>query len=223
MKRTLLFPSAVALGVHALLLFGFRSPDAGVTPPPAPRPDDFIVVQPPVNPPPEERPVADDEAAARASRAARSVPTQPEIVQPRRPGEISIPMPPTPPPRVDGRPVDRIPPVWSAEGDNNGPRVTGGPLISADFLDSPPRTRYQVAPQYPYGARQSGLKGEVLVAFVVDERGVVYNARVVRSTAREFEEPTLRAVEKWRFQPGKKDGRPVRFRMAVPVVFNVDA
>ncbi|HEY0945817.1 MAG TPA: energy transducer TonB [Opitutaceae bacterium] len=222
MRRTLLFPSAVALGLHALLLFGFKSPRAGITPPPRPGPVDPIVVQPTVLPPPDERLIDVEDSTVRPPRSAQSVPTQPEILGPRRPGDITMPMPPTPPPRVPGRPVDRIPPVWSAsDGDDLKP--SGRPLIAADFLDSPPRTRYQVAPQYPYSARQNGLNGEVVVTFDVDERGVVYNARVVRSTDREFEEPTLRAVEKWRFQPGKKDGRPVRFRMAVPVVFNVDA
>jgi protein TonB len=43
----------------------------------------------------------------------------------------------------------------------------------------------------------------------------------VRSSAQVFDEPTLRAVARWKFEPGRKDGRAVRFRMSVPVVFNV--
>jgi protein TonB len=37
-----------------------------------------------------------------------------------------------------------------------------------------------------------------------------------------FEEPTLRAVAKWQFEPGRRDGRIVKFRMTVPVLFNLN-
>ncbi|MEO5961553.1 MAG: energy transducer TonB, partial [Opitutaceae bacterium] len=63
--------------------------------------------------------------------------------------------------------------------------------------------------------------GEVLVNFMVDEAGRVSEARVVRSSDSVFEEPTLRAVSKWRFEPGRVHGDLVRFRMSVPVVFSL--
>jgi protein TonB len=59
------------------------------------------------------------------------------------------------------------------------------------------------------------------VEFVVDEAGRVMHPFVVRSSRAGFEAPTLRAVEKWRFEPGKKDGRAVRFRMQIPVTFSL--
>lgn len=222
MRRTFLISSAVALGAHALLLFGFSSSDAAPKPPVA-TDCALTIVEPPWVPPPDEPLLDADEAVNRAPRAAQSVPALPEAPQPVRPGDIAIPMPPMPPRRVDGPPMDRVPPVWSSVGDVGSSRTPRGDLVSLDLLDNPPRTRLQVAPQYPYAAKQSGLGGEVVVAFEVDERGVVHNPTVVSATAREFEEPTLRAVGKWRFQPGKKDGRPVRFRMVVPVVFNLNS
>jgi protein TonB len=60
-----------------------------------------------------------------------------------------------------------------------------------------------------------------MVEFVVDESGNVLNPRVVSSSDRAFEENTLRAVAKWKFEPGRRDGRTVRFRMSVPVVFKL--
>ena len=57
--------------------------------------------------------------------------------------------------------------------------------------------------------------------YVVDEAGHVLDPHVVRSSEPIFEAPTLRAVAKWRFEPGQVHGRPVRFRMAVPVAFAV--
>jgi protein TonB len=61
-----------------------------------------------------------------------------------------------------------------------------------------------------------------MVEFVVDEAGHVLDPHVLRSSNPLFEAPTLRAVAKWRFEPGRKDGRVVRFRMAVPVEFAVN-
>ncbi|MDO8545307.1 MAG: energy transducer TonB [Opitutaceae bacterium] len=108
-----------------------------------------------------------------------------------------------------------------------GPKVgTGsgtsiGDIIGAMGLDSPPKTRVQTTPVYPFEAKRDGRRGEVLVEFVVDETGRVVDPRVVQSTDRVFEEATLRAVSKWRFEPGRRHGRVVRFRMVQPVVFNL--
>ena len=99
---------------------------------------------------------------------------------------------------------------------------TGAGLFPGIELDNEPRTRVRVPPHYPMAAKQEGRGGEVLVEFVVDEAGRVLNPRVVRSTDRIFEEPTLRAVSKWRFEPGRRLGQIVRFRMSVPVVFNLN-
>lgn len=50
---------------------------------------------------------------------------------------------------------------------------------------------------------------------------MVVNPFVVSSTDHRFEEASLRAVSKWRFEPGKHHGRVVRFRMSVPLVFRL--
>ncbi|MGH7959039.1 MAG: energy transducer TonB, partial [Opitutaceae bacterium] len=62
----------------------------------------------------------------------------------------------------------------------------------------------------------------VHVDFMVDERGHVVDPRIVRSSNRLFEEPTLRAVSKWKFEPGRRHGKVVTFRMMVPVMFNLN-
>ena len=100
--------------------------------------------------------------------------------------------------------------------------VSAGPVRS-DLLDNAPRTRTQIAPVYPYEAKVNGRPGEVVVEFIVDESGRVLEPRVVRSTDPIFEAATVRAVSKWRFEPGRRDGRVVRFRMAVPVAFALNS
>ena len=81
-------------------------------------------------------------------------------------------------------------------------------------LDVQPRILAQNAPAYPYELNQAKIEGSVLVEFVVDGEGVVRDAKVVRSTNLEFEAPTLTAVAKWKFAPGKKQGRNVSTRVS---------
>lgn len=107
------------------------------------------------------------------------------------------------------------------EGVPGGIGVDLGSIIPSGALDNPPHTRTQISPNYPYHAQTTGLTGTVWVEFIVDRDGYVHDPVVVRSTDRVFEEPTVRAVSRWRFEPGKRGGRPVSFRMVVPVVFNL--
>jgi protein TonB len=117
--------------------------------------------------------------------------------------------------------LDRIPagPFGVPEGVEEG-RLRPA-VLSVRQLDAMPRPRVRVAPAYPASARAAGRSGDVLVDFMVDETGHVTAPRVIESSDPEFEEPALRAVAKWVFEPGKKNGRVVRFRMQVPVTFRL--
>jgi len=95
-------------------------------------------------------------------------------------------------------------------------------VVSITDLDNTPRTRYQPAPTYPTRAKMDGLTGTVEVSFVVNEFGEVRNVRVLTSSDPVFVEETLKAVARWRFEPGRKEGRPVAFRMRQPLSFNLD-
>lgn len=96
-------------------------------------------------------------------------------------------------------------------------------MFSPDQLDRRPRAKLQVAPDYPVSLRQGGMEGTVMVEFDVDATGRVVSVRVLRSTEHGFEDATVRAVLKWRFEPGRRDGRAVPFRMSVPVDYRLGA
>ena len=100
-----------------------------------------------------------------------------------------------------------------------------GPLniTPAGNLDQAPRAMAQPSPDYPYGMRTAGITGSVTIEFVVGIDGRVMSAEAVRWTHREFAEPAVRAVLRWKFEPGTVDGRKVRFRMAVPIEFNANS
>jgi protein TonB len=91
-------------------------------------------------------------------------------------------------------------------------------LFSINDLDQKPRAVYQPSPQRDAKLRKRGA-GAVNILFIVDQRGRVENPLVQSSTDATFEPAALAAVKQWRFEPGKRAGQAVRFRMRVPITF----
>lgn len=222
MDRQFLLPATVAAALHVGLLFGYR-PDHVAAPTRSPLVpiSDFVrdvfvidVIQP------------DDATEVQASRPASGEPrpTTPEPPVTPRPTDIVIDVPVTP--AINPNTIlSKIPlgPIGPSSDLLPVVRPGDGGLFRSGDLDNTPRTRSQVAPVYPFEAKRDGRSGTVLVEFTVNENGAVISPRVVESSDRVFEEAAVRAVAKWRFEPGRRDGRVVRFRMAVPMVFALNA
>lgn len=216
MDRHFLVPATIAAALHAGLLFGI-----GRTPP-VPRALDkpvtiitefFLTPEPP---PPD---------LSTATTGASGGTPRPSLGEPppvESPSPIAIPYNPTPASLPDIK-SDMIPsgPIGIPGPGVEKPGVGPGGIVGLGDLDNTPRTRMTVTPTYPFEAKRAGLTGEVLVEFVVDETGGVHAPRVVRSSDRVFEEAALRAVARWKFEAGKRGGKAVRFRMALPIVFSL--
>ena len=97
--------------------------------------------------------------------------------------------------------------------------VSTDQVFSLGDLDQTPRAISQPAPEYPAALRKQKLDGTVYVLFMVDRTGRVDSPIVQRSTNPAFEPAALQAVKRWRFEPGKRNGEPVVFRMRVPITF----
>jgi TonB family protein len=82
-----------------------------------------------------------------------------------------------------------------------------------------PQAYRVVEPVYPDALRFTDVTGDVLVEFIVDTTGQVRNAKIVRSDHPLFSDRALEAIARWRFHPGRKDGRLVNTRMQVPIHF----
>ena len=95
-------------------------------------------------------------------------------------------------------------------------------VFDVNTLDKIPGAKFQTKPQYPFEMRRAGIGGEVLVDFIVTDKGTVINAYALKSSQREFEASAVAAVSKWTFTPGKKSGKYVNTRMQVPIVFNLN-
>ncbi len=219
MERHFIIPASIAAALHAGLLFGIRPDHAAVTPlknaiKAIPLCDPFFVD------PPAPEVTAEAAAPLGAPGNARPIFDEPPVTA--KPANFVIEVPIVPASDLT-RIVTTIPlgPVGLPEGKLPGPGIGAGNVIRIGDLDSTPRTRVQSPPVYPYEAKKDGRGGEVLVEFTVDETGAVLSPRVVRSTDSIFDEPAVRAIARWKFEPGKRGGNVVRFRMAVPLVFSI--
>lgn len=95
-------------------------------------------------------------------------------------------------------------------------------LFSLSDLDQKPRVIYQPGPIVD-GALKKKAPATVYIVFVVDQRGKVEGPLVQKSTDPAFERAALSAVKQWKFEPGKRNGAAVRFRMRVPITFPAES
>jgi TonB family protein len=95
------------------------------------------------------------------------------------------------------------------------PEYPGGPKAIQQFIEN--------NIQYPETAVSDGIAGTVQLIFAIDENGKVYNARAVGNpTGYGLEQEALRVINKMpRWKPGKVNGKNVKTRLSLPVVFEI--
>lgn len=84
-----------------------------------------------------------------------------------------------------------------------------------------PRPIFQGEPTYPPELKRNGISGEVRLQFWIRKNGTTDKIKVLRSSNPAFEEPTIRAVRKWRFEPGERSGEKVNVIARITIPFNV--
>ncbi len=110
----------------------------------------------------------------------------------------------------------------SHTGGTDGSADGNGLTFESDEIDSAPQPINCPRPQFPYRAKMRGVNGEVRVAFTVLENGMVDNVEILSAAPSGFfEEAARNAVCKWRFTPGKRDGKLVRTRMKTTIEFKL--
>ncbi|MBX2916441.1 MAG: M56 family metallopeptidase [Cyclobacteriaceae bacterium] len=76
--------------------------------------------------------------------------------------------------------------------------------------------------RYPAEARRKGVEGKVFIEFVINEDGSISNAKPIKGIGAGCDEEALRVVANspaW--IPAKQDGKTVKQRMVVPIVFSL--
>lgn len=100
-------------------------------------------------------------------------------------------------------------------------QTPAGKEAEADGSNHPPVPIHVVKPTYPESLRLTGIAGEAIVQFVVDDMGQVTAPEITKASHPLFGDRALEAVRQWRFRPGKRDGQNVSARMQVPLIFNL--
>ena len=124
---------------------------------------------------------------------------------------------PPPPPAPPAPPMPPAPPAPPTSALPAPPAVPAIPPVAPAPPAPPPALP---APAYPKDALAQHISGKVVLLIDVDAQGNPTNVVVDKSEpAGVFDEASIDAARKWKFQPAVKDGRPVAGRISVPVQF----
>ncbi len=114
--------------------------------------------------------------------------------------------------------------VGSGSGAGYGPGSggnMGGGAYKIGGGVSAPTLLYKVEPEYSEEARKAKFQGTVVLFVVVDENGKARDIKVIRPLGLGLDQKAIEAVEKWKFAPGKKDGKPVAVQATIEVNFRL--
>ena len=149
-----------------------------------------------------------------------------EVIEVPDVGEIELVgvMEELPPPQIDSDFIlgMAVEPVEVIEGEeelssvftvvDEDPEFPGGKDAMTKFI--------QDSLRYPQMALANNIQGKVYVTFVVEADGSITNPRILRDIGGGCGKEAIRVVKmmpKW--EPGKKDGKPVRVQFNLPVNF----
>lgn len=75
--------------------------------------------------------------------------------------------------------------------------------------------------RYPEIAKRAGIQGKVYILAYIDEKGNVADARVIKGIGAGCDQAALNAVIMSKFIPGRKEGKPVKVQVSIPVIFRL--
>lgn len=100
--------------------------------------------------------------------------------------------------------------------------MKGGDDAFGGDLDGPPQPVSKIQPTYPSSLLSNGIGGRVLVSCTIDATGKVVGTTIKSSSGHpDLDKAAINAVNRWRFKPGTKGGKPVKSVAVVPFNFEV--
>ena len=118
--------------------------------------------------------------------------------------------------------------VGTGIGSGTGPGLgvgsgggTGGGVYRPGGRVSPPTLLLQVKPIYSDEAMRLKIQGSVLLEAMVQRDGTTRDIRVIRSLDPGLDRQAVLAVEKWRFNPGRRDGEPMDVLVTIVLDFRI--
>jgi TonB family protein len=105
-------------------------------------------------------------------------------------------------------------------GPGSGGGISGGVFHVGGGVTAPTLVA-KVEPEYSEEARKAKYQGTVLLYVEVDPNGRAQNIRVLHSLGLGLDERAIKAVKRWKFRPGTKDGKPVTVAAQIEVNFRL--
>jgi periplasmic protein TonB len=84
---------------------------------------------------------------------------------------------------------------------------------------TPPRPIVKVEPESTEEARNANHRGTVVVSVEIWPDGHAHNPRVIRGLGMGLDEKAIEAIVQWEFEPGMKDGKPVKVAATIEMNF----
>lgn len=109
--------------------------------------------------------------------------------------------------------------IGSGRGPGVGPGSgggIGGGVYRVGGGVTAPRVIYSPDPEFSDEARKAKYQGTVILSVIVGTDGRTHDIRIHRSLGLGLDEKAIQAIQRWRFEPGRRDG------MAVAVYVNVE-
>jgi len=133
--------------------------------------------------------------------------------------------PPPPPPQIPRQaadaPSEDMRTTMGALPDFDAPNLTGD-QVNFDVSDRDAQPLVRIEPQYPPRAAERGLEGQCTVQFDVTPDGNPTHINILNCTSTLFQSATVRAVERWRYEPRIEGGNAVwRRGVQTTLVYNI--
>lgn len=103
----------------------------------------------------------------------------------------------------------------------NGATGTNSATRARVAGETPPRAIYSPEVEYTEEARRARLEGICTVSLVVGADGKPTNVAVVKKIGVGMDERAVETVSKWRFEPGRRNGRPVASHLTLTLQFKL--
>lgn len=86
-----------------------------------------------------------------------------------------------------------------------------------------PKVVREAKPKYTRAAMQAKIQGSVWLECVVNDKGDISDVQVTRSLDKEYglDQEAINAARQWKFEPGRKDGKPVAVRITLELTFTL--
>lgn len=103
---------------------------------------------------------------------------------------------------------------------NAPPGNSGAPQTSA-ASETPPKAIYSPEVEYTEEARQAKLEGTCVVSLIVGADGTPSHIVVTKKLGMGLDEKAVETVGKWKFEPGRRNGRPVPSHLTLSLQFKL--